>query len=169
MEKHEKFREAMDKTEIVRPVKRSILTFGFTYINYYILTVALNKMLVELRRGKITVEKPQIITPHQERFEGFEKEQIEYIKMLFKTYNIKGLEYKCKNETHDVNLLATPFETLVEKINAEIDEKMTSHATIIKGVPDMWGVSIMKSIVETIKESFPSNIKDLEEHGFLND
>ena len=60
---HQKFEYAMKETQVVRPVKQTIFTFSPTDVNYYLITEFLNKAIIEVRRGKITIERPAIITP----------------------------------------------------------------------------------------------------------
>ena len=36
---------------------------------------------------------------------------------------------------------------------------------VIQGVPQMWSLSLMKCAIELTAQSFPSNLKELEEHG----
>jgi len=41
------------------------------------------------------------------------------------------------------------------------------RAAIIKCIPDMWAVSLMKCVLEIITKSFPGNITELEERGWF--
>jgi len=49
-----------------------------------------------------------------------------------------------------------------------MDAKGDDFAAIIKGVPDMWGVSLMKYVIEVMSRSFPDNVRELEERGWFD-
>ena len=168
---HQKFEYAMKETQVVRPVKQTIFTFSPTDVNYYLITEFLNKAIIEVRRGKITIERPVIITPASmfgNYFEGFDKEQMEYMEMMVKQLSLRGLQYKYKNVTDNVDLISGSFDAILDRINNEIDKDEFNRATVVKGVPDMWSVSLMKCVVEIIAKSFPGNVKELEERGWFN-
>ncbi len=170
MDMEEKFKYALKKTEIIRPANYNLYTFSSTTIRYAIATELADKILVEVRDGELTAERPAIITPShfaENYLEGFDPEQAEYIEMMLKKFGLRGLRYKYKNETKSVKLISGSFQNIVEKIKREIETKGDDFAAIIKGVPDMWGVSLMKYVVELISRSFPDNIRELEERGWF--
>jgi hypothetical protein len=167
----EKFKYALGKTKIIRSANRNLYTFSSTAIRYTIATELTDKILVEVRDGELTAERPVIITPShftENYLEGFEHEQAEYIEMMLKKLGLRGLRYKYKNETKNVKLVSGSFQNIVEKIKREIEAKDDDFAAIIKGVPDMWGISLMKYVVELISKSFPDNIRELEERGWFS-
>lgn len=167
----EKFRYALRKTEVIRPANRSLYTFSGTTIRYTILTELADKILVELRGGELTAEKPVIITPSyfsENYLEGFDHEQAEYIEMMLRKFGLRGLRYKYKNETRSVKLISGSLQNVAEKIKMEIEDRADDFAAIIKGVPGMWGISLMKYVIELISKSFPDNVRELEERGWFD-
>jgi hypothetical protein len=165
------FRYAMEHTKTLVPVRQTLFTFAPTDIRYSIITQLLNDAGVEMRQGKLTVERPAIITPSaifERLFEGFESDQREYLDALLKTGGLRGLQYKFKNETESVETRQEKLETLAERLKQEAQARPLSRMAVIQGVPDMWSLSLMKCTMEMTDQSFPGNIKDLEEHGWFN-
>jgi len=166
----QQFEFAFQNTKILRLFKQSLFTFSPTDVEYYLLTQQID-MLVEVRQGKVEVEKPKIISPEailQNYFEGFENEHLKYIEMIFQKFKIRGLEYKYKNRTDRVDLVSGNFDSVLDKVNTEFARRDLVRTVIIKGVPCMWGVSLMKSVTEIIAKSFPENIKELNERGWFD-
>ena len=170
MDKNKEFEEALKKTKVLRSVRQNLYTFSPTDIDYYLTTELIKDTLVEVREGKIVVEKPLVINPFafaHEQFEGFDENQFDYLRMLFQKYGLRSLEYIYKNKTKTVNLISGHLNSIVDKINKEIDRKEKKRATIIKGIPKMWTVSLMKCTLEMIAKSFPGNVNELEERGWF--
>ena len=85
----ERIRQAVDNTEILRPPKQSLATFGTTNIHYYLLTEPAYSELVGkvaetvVREGKVIAERPRIVTPYYlSHLEGFSTEAHRYLNML---------------------------------------------------------------------------------------
>jgi hypothetical protein len=66
----ERIREAVEHTEILRPPKQSLATFGTTNIYYYLITEPVYKDLVDnvsetvIREGRVIAQKPKVVTPY---------------------------------------------------------------------------------------------------------
>src|SRR3990172_812618 len=105
MEKDERIKEAIERTEILRAPKQSLYTFGTTSIYYYLVTEPAYSELVKnvtetvVREGRVTAERPRIVTPfYLSRLEGFSREARRYLTSLIKTHsaNVPGLLYTYK-------------------------------------------------------------------------
>ena len=171
MEKYDQFEHALKETEVIRRANRKLYTFTSTTINYTIGTELAEKILVEVRKGKVTVEKPAVIAPSylaENYLEGFEEEQAEQIQMLLKKFGLRALRYKYKNKTEDTKIISGRIENVIDRIKSEIDARDDNLAVLIKGVPEMWGISLMKYVIELISTSFPGNVKELEERGWFD-
>ena len=170
MDKNEQFEYALRKTEVIRPASQSLYTFSSTRINYTIVTELADKILVEVRSGKATVEKPAIMAPSYlagNLLEGFDSEQVEYIEMMMEKFGLRALRYKYENETRDVKLISGRLQNVIDRVRGEVDAAGDGLAAIIRGVPGMWGVSLMKYVIELIAASFPGNVKELDERGWF--
>jgi len=173
----ERIREAVRLTQILRPPKRSLATFGTTNIHYYLVTEPAYSELVEsgnetvVREGKVIAERPRIVTPYYlSHLEGFSSEAKRYLDMLTKTYgaNAPGLFYSYKNEPKELNIVSNNLRAVVDKLNTDIDKSGNPLTSIIKGLDELWDVSILKFIYELTKSSLPDNLLQLGSKGLLD-
>lgn len=165
------FQKAMRGTQVLLPPRQSLFTFSPTDIRYFMVTELLDNARVELRKGKLTVERPGILTPNimfEQWFEGFDAEQRGHLEAMLQSGGFRGLQYKYKNETESVELHAEKFQAMADRVILEARSRPLARMTVIRGVPELWSLSLMKCAFELSSQSFPSNIKDLEEHGWLS-
>lgn len=173
----ERIREAVRQTEILRPPKRSLATFGTTNVYYYLVTEPAYSELVKsaaetvIREGRVIAERPKIVTPYYlSRLEGFSSEAKKYFDMLIKTYgsNAPGLFYTYKNEPKELTIVSDSLLAVVEKLNDDIDKRGDPLASIIRGQDELWDVSLMKFIYEMTRSSLPDNLLQMETRGLLD-
>ena len=173
----ERIKYTVEHTEILRPPKRSLATFGTTNIYYYLVTEPAYSELVKnvtetvIREGRVITEKPRIITPYYlTRLEGFGSDARRYFNMLLKAHgpNAPGLFYTYKNEPKELNIVSDNLLSVVNKLNAEIDKRGDVLTSIIKGEDELWDVSLMKFIYEMTRSSLPNNLLQMETRGLLD-
>ncbi len=168
---------AVRHTEILRPPKQSLATFGTTNIYYYLLTEPayaefageVNETVV--REGRVIAERPRIVTPYYlSRLEGFGQDARRYFDMLIKTYgpDAAGLFYTYKNEPKELNIVSDNWQSVVDKLNSEIDKRGDPLTSIIKGEDELWDVSLLKFIYEITRGSVQNNMSQLSGRGLLN-
>jgi len=173
----ERIREAVKHTEILRPPKRSLATFGTTNVYYYLVTEPAYSDLVKsaaetvIREGRVIAERPKIVTPYYlSRLEGFSSEAKKYFDMLIRTYgsNAPGLFYTYKNEPKELTIVSDSLLAVVDKLNDDIDKRGDPLASIIRGQDELWDVSLMKFIYEMTRSSMPDNLLQMETRGLLD-
>jgi len=173
----ERIRDAVRHTEILRPPKRSLATFGTTNIYYYLVTEPAYSELVEaatetvVREGRVIAERPRIVTPYYlSRLEGFSSEARKYFDMLIKTHgpNAPGLFYTYKNEPKELTIVSNNLLAVVDKLNDDIDKRGDPLASIIRGQDELWDVSLMKFIYEMTRSSMPDNLMQMGTKGLLD-
>ena len=173
----ERIREAVKQTEILRPPKRSLATFGTTNIYYYLVTEPAYSELVKsaaetvIREGRVIAERPKIVTPfYLSQLEGFSSEAKKYFDTLIKTYgsNAPGLFYTYKNEPGQLNIVSDNLLAVVAKLNDDIDKRGDPLTSIIRGQDELWDVSLMKFIYEMTRSSLPDNLLQMETRGLLD-
>ena len=173
----EKIREAVERTEILRAPKQSLLTFGTTNIYYYLVTEPAYSELINnvaetvIREGRVIAEKPKIVTPYYlSGLEGFSADARRYFDALVKNYgpNIPGLLYAYRNEPKELNIVSDNLLSVVEKLNAGIDKRGDPLAAIIKGPDELWDVSLIKFIFEMTRSSLQDNIREMGASGLLD-
>ncbi len=169
--------DAVRHTEILRPPKQSLATFGTTNIYYYLLTEpAYSEFTGEvnetvIREGRVIAEKPRIVTPYYlSRLEGFSPDARKYFDMLIKAFghDAPGLFYTYKNEPKELNIVSDKWPAVADKLNNEIDKRGDPLTSIIKGEDDLWDVSLLKFIYEITRGSVQNNMSQLGGRGLLN-
>ena len=173
----ERIRAAVRHTEIVRPPKQSLATFGTTNIYYYLVTepayAELMKNVTEtvVREGRVIAERPRVVTPYYlSHLEGFSSKARRYFEMLIEKHgsNIHGLFYSYRNEPKELNIVSDNLLSVVDKLNTEIDERGDPLTSIIKGEDELWDVSLMKCIYEITGSSIRSNLLQMGARGLLD-
>lgn len=168
---------AVRHTEILRPPKQSLSTFGITNIYYYLVTEpaysALTKGVDEtvIREGRVIAERPRIVTPYYlSRLEGFSLEARRYLDALIKAHgsDAPGLFYTYRNEPKELNIVSDRWLAVATKLNAEIDKRGDPMASIIKGEDELWDVSLLKFIYEITRSSLYDNLSQMEARGLLD-
>jgi hypothetical protein len=173
----ERITEAVRRTEILRPPKRSLATFGTTNIYYYLVTEPAYSELIKgatetvIREGKVIAEKPRIVTPYYlSQLEGFSSDAKKYFDILIKTHgaNAPGLFYSYRNEPKELTIVSDSLLSVVDKLNDDIDKSGDPLTSIIKGLDELWDVSLLKFIYEMTRSSLPDNLLQLGSKGLLD-
>jgi hypothetical protein len=168
---------AVWRTEVVRPPKQKLATFGTTNIHYYLLTEPAYKELTKgadetvVREGRVIAERPRIVTPYYlSHLEGFSHEARRYLDALIKTYghDAPGLFYTYRNEPKGLNIVSDNWRAVVDRLNAEIDKHGDPLAAIIKGEDELWDVSLLKFIYEVARGALPHHISQMGARGLLD-
>lgn len=168
MEIDERIQYAIEHTEVVRPPKQSLATFGSTNIYYYLVTELMESANV-VREGRVIAAKPKIVTPtYLINLEGFSGSARRFIEIMAeKDPHEAGIFYSYKNEPKEMNIVSEPLEKVVDKIGQQIDSHGNPLAAIIKGVEEMWDVSLLKFTYELTNKSVYTNVAEMERRGLL--
>jgi len=173
----ERIQDAVRHTEILRPPKQRLSTFGMTNIYYYLVTEPAYSDLVKdvtetvIREGRVITERPRIVTPYYlSHLEGFSSDAKRYFEALTKAHgpNTPGLFYTYKNEPKELNIVSDNLLSVVSKLNTEIDKRGDLLSAIIKGTDELWDVSLMKFIYEITRSSLQGNLQQMGARGLLN-
>jgi hypothetical protein len=168
MEADSRMKFAMDNTVILRPPKQKLATFGSTNVYYYMITELMPEAHV-VREGRVIAARPKIVTPaYLINLEGFSSQAKQYLQMMADVDpNQPGILYSYKNQTGEMNIVSNPLPALVERINREIDSREDPLSAIIKGVEDMWDVSLIKFTFELTSSSAYHNYTEFWGRGSL--
>ena len=169
METDERIQYAIEHTEVVRPPEQSLATFGTTNVYYYLVTELMERVNV-VREGRVIAARPKIVTPsYLINLEGFSRQARRFIEMMAEKYpHEPGIFYTYKNEPKEMNIVSGPMKEVVDKINQQIDSQRDPLSAIIKGVEELWDVSLLKFTYELTRSSVDSNVAELERSGLLN-
>lgn len=177
MELDERIEQAVRNTEILRPPKQSLSTFGITNIYYYLLTEPVYKEIVGnvtetvIREGRVIAQRPRIVTPYYlSRLEGFSTDARKYFESLIGSHgaHVPGVFYTYRNEPKESNIVSDSLLSVADKLNADIDKSGDLLTSIIKGTDELWDVSLMKFIYEMTRSSIHNNITEMSRLGLLD-
>ena len=168
MEVDERIQYAIEHTEVVRPPKQSLATFGTTNIYYYLVTELMESANV-VREGRVIAARPKIVTPsYLINLEGFSQQARRFVEIMAGKFpHEPGIFYSYKNEPKEMNIVSEPMKEVVDMINQRIDSQHDLLSAIIKGVEELWDVSLLKFTYELTSSSVYGNVAELERSGLL--
>ncbi len=173
----ERIQNAIKQTEVLRPPKQHLSTFGTTNVYYYLVTepsyTEVTKETAEtvVREGRVVAERPKIVTPYYlQHLEGFSGDARRYFEALISEHgaNAPGLFYSYKNEPKELNIVSDNLLSVVDKLNEKIDKRGDALAAIVRGVDELWDVSILKFIYEITRSSVKDNLMQMGARGLLD-
>lgn len=169
MEIDKRIKYALEHTELIRPPQQHLATFGTTTLNYYVVT-GLAENLSVVRDGKVLAEKPRIVTPsYLVRLQGFSEEASKYIAAMAREHpDEPGVFYRYKNQPREMNVISESIRQVIDNLNARIEDEHNPLSTIIKGVEELWDVSLLIFIYHLTRKSLHSNVAEFRNRGFLN-
>ena len=169
--------EAARSTEILRPPRQTLSSFGITNIYYYLVTEPAYAELVAetdetvIREGRVVAERPRIVTPYYlSRLEGFSPDARRYFNTLLQTHgaDTPGIFYTYKNEPGNLSIVSDKLEAVVARLNADIDKRGDPLTSIIKAQDELWDVSLLRFIYEVTRNSLKTNISQMGERKLLD-
>ena len=122
-----------------------------------------------IRHGLVTAQTPQVVTnDFLYRMSGFGDEAKEFLKELGRVLgkNEPALLYNYKNESTDLEIVSGNPAEVSERIKSRLISSDTNHA-VIRGINNLWDVSLLKFIFEYTKTSAKSNFQELNSSGML--
>jgi len=169
MEADEKIKHALQHTELIRAPRRELDTFGSSVIDYYVVTELVGNLSV-VRDGKVFAERPKIVTPaYLVNIEGFSDQAKRYISMMARERpHESGIFYKYKNEPGGMDVVSEPVKQVIDNLSSRIEEQQNPLSTIIKGVEELWDVSLLMFIYELTSKSVRTNMAELNRRGLLD-
>jgi len=123
-----------------------------------------------VRDGKVIAERPRIVTPiYLVNVEGFSEQARKYISMMASESPYEsGIFYRYRNEPKGMNVISEPIRQVINKLSSQIEEQHKPLSTIIKGVEELWDVSLLMFIYQLTNRSARTNIADFNRRGFLD-
>lgn len=178
MDDHEqRLSEAADNTYVVRPPTQALATFGTTMVRYYLVTEPLFREVDArgdeesvVREGVVRAERPHVVTPfYLMRHEGFGDDARSYIEGLVREFgpDAPGLLYTYKNEGMETTVVSGGAREVTARIVARLERDQKPLEAVIRGVDDLWDVSLMKFIYELTASSARSHVSELRSQGLL--
>ncbi|MGB5924818.1 MAG: hypothetical protein WBH01_01810 [Dehalococcoidia bacterium] len=169
METDDKIKYALEHTELIRAPRRELDTFGSSVIDYYVVTELMGNLSV-VRDGKVFAERPKIVTPaYLFNVEGFSEQAKKYIAMTAQERPYEsGIFYRYRNQPKGMNVVSEPIRQVIEKLSSQIEEERNPLSTIIRGIEELWDVSLLMFIYELTTKSVRTNVAEFSRRGFLD-
>ena len=168
METDNRIRYALENTELVRAPQQSLATFGSSVIDYYVVTELVGNLSV-VRDGKVIAERPKIVPPaYLVNVEGFSEQARRYMAMMARERPYEsGILYRYKNEPKGMNVVSEPIKQVISKLSSQIEDERNPLSTIIRGVEELWDISLLMFIYELTTKSVHTNVAEFGRRGFL--
>ena len=169
--------DAVARTEVVKAPSQYLDTFGITKLHYYLVTEPSYLELVKgpseavVREGDVTASMPVVVTPtYMTHLDGFGEEAYEYFEELKRSYgpNTPGLLYRYSNQLGGTEIVEGTALDVAQRIGGRTREQGETLSVVIKGVDDLWDVSLLKFIYEYTMASISSNVGALRRGGLLS-
>ena len=173
-----RFERVVRQTRVVRPPRQTLATFGVTTIRYHLVTEPSYEELYAahgdaeavVRDGTVTAERPQVVTPNYlMKTEGFGQNAREYLEQVERLYGqgSLGLLYTYKNEPSRMEIVSGGPDEVADRIGRDLDARERPLEAVIRGVDELWDVSLIKFIFELTNDSVGSNLAELRSSGLL--
>ena len=167
---------AVNNTEVVLMPTRRLETFGATMLNYHMLSELMDTVnQVRVREGRIQAFRPQIITPTlftNSLLEGFGKEAEEYVEWLRRNASdlppILRYGFMIKKEEISQHIVTENLQQVLEQVRQSVKQKDDPLSAIVVGVDNPWEVSLVKLMLDVIRNSAPGNVRDLRRSRMLD-
>ncbi|MQF70274.1 hypothetical protein FIM12_08095 [SAR202 cluster bacterium AD-804-J14_MRT_500m] len=169
--------DAISATQIVKAPKQHLHTFGVTKLNYYVVTEPVYKDLLQgpsesvVREGTVTAQRPAVVTPtYMAHLNGFGEDAHQYFGELARNYgpNSPGILYRYTNEPGEMNIVEGTVGAVAERISERLSDGGNNLSAVIRGVDELWDVSLMKFIFEYTVASIGGNIQELQRERLMH-
>ena len=157
------------KTELVRPPRQRLATFGSTTIDYYVVT-DMGESISVVRDGVVHAERPRIVTPYYLlHLEGFSDNARAYLGMMAEANpNEPGIFYSYRNEPSSMNVVSEPLGIVLGNLSSRLDAEGNPLSAIVQGTEDMWDLAVMMFIYDLTRRAAGGNYADFQRRGLLN-
>ena len=168
MEYDERFLEAMARTEVVRPPKQRLSTYGSTRVDYYVVTELAESMSC-VRDGTVVAERPRIVTPYYLlHVEGFSDDARRYLEMMSEQDpHAPGILYAYRNKPSSTHVVSEPPKVVVGRLDSQLETEQRSLSAIIRGVEDVWDLAVMMFIYDLTQRAVGGHVADFRRRGIF--
>ncbi len=169
---------AIENTVVVRPPKQHLATFGSTTIRYYLVTEPAYREIddrspddVVIREGVVTAEQPKVVTPYYMlNHEGFGQHAADFLRNIARERgnDAPGLLYAYKNEGMQTNIASGDVQQVTNRLKRWLDREERNLEAVIRGVDELWDVSLMKFIFDLTSASVRANVAEMHARGLFD-
>lgn len=179
MDLDKRIQYAFEHSKILKWPKQLLSSFGSSEVHYHVLTEPIYQEFTKgetetvVREGKVSWFRPQLLTPEYIlRIEGFSDEAKKAL--LSVAGGVPDLasilyHFHFKREVDSMNFVTGNIDSVADKISQEIDKRGDNLSAIIKGVGDLWDISLSKFILDMMtKSAQQSQFPELRKRGLIS-
>lgn len=161
---------AVNNTEVVLSPRSRLETFGSTLINYRLVTELMDVVgQVRVREGRIQAFRPEILTsqslmesPLGEGFSsGQAKDFVRWLQEHEAEIILLKYGFKIRQETLTESIIHDSIDNVVDRVKTDMQARNDPLSALVVGVDEPWEVCLLKLLFEVVKQSAPSNARDL--------
>ena len=165
---------ALENTRVLVEPRQAIETFGQTSFRFQLVTEPMDEVgTVCIRAGQLYAERPRILAPdyiNKILLEGFGEQAREFAD-LFSDHpeHFKILRYGFVLKKKDLSKLhlKEPKESVLARLQHEINQGDDAMAVLIEGVDDAWEACLLKFTMDLIQRSATENLGEWKRRGFI--
>jgi hypothetical protein len=166
-----RFWDAWRAVTVERRVEYALFTFGQTELPYYlVLQPSQAGETVTVRRGEVTVDRAQIITPWSEQPEFrdfFDDPDDENLIAFLVARTAAFSNLRLSNHRGSERIVSDSVEEAVAKLNRQLDDEEEDRVAILSAPKPLAGMAVLRYTTERILASTPANLQELRERGLL--
>jgi hypothetical protein len=170
---------AFENSEVLKWPKQLLSSFGSSEVHYHVLTEPVYQEFTKgvsetvVREGKVSWYRPQLLTPdYILRIEGFSDEaRSAFSSLANEMPDIASILYRFqfKREVDSMNFVSGSLESVADKVSRDIDKRGDNLSAVIKGVGDLWDISLSKFILDMMTRSArQSQFPELRKRGLIS-
>ena len=169
MDIEERWKKALEKTEIIRPRIQELLTFSATNLPYIFLSESsINIGDSVVRKGEVLVEKASLILPlGLPQFEGFKLDDLHIdgheLADFLVVRGVKFPSLKYSNKTYSLDIFEGRLKKAIWHYKDMLQREENITTGLIVGSEDCWQFSVVLYICTQVVKSADGDIKRLIE------
>jgi len=165
----QRFMEAWESVDIVRPVHYGLFTFGESELPYFLVCGESRHEPAAVTKGQVNVARPMIITPdrHPEFrnfFDSAEEENMAQF-LLARVAHFSNLQFD--NQKSRQHVEEGGMQRAVDRLNRQLDAEDEDRVAILTAPPQYGGIAVLRYAAQRVWESSADNIQELRDRGFL--
>lgn len=169
MDIQESWEKALGNTDIVRSRIKPLMTFEDTELPYIFLSKSLvNNGDTVVRKGKVLVQKPAIVLPHQlPQLFGFDFSELgvtdDSIINFFLLRGIRFPSLKYANEPYALDLIESSLAETKNKFARALQQREDVQTGLILGLDDTWAFSLLIFVASMIERGAENDLRKIFE------
>ena len=169
------FRYAVANTEILVAPAGTLETFGNTIVGYVHVCETMDDVdRCRIRTGRMTVARPQIVTPaaySELLLEGFGEEARKYAEWLAEneeSVRILRYGYSLSRESFSEETVRRPLAAVVADARRDVESRKDPFLALVQGVDEPWDVCLVRLFRDVVSRSASRNFAEMAERRLFD-